>query len=722
MAFAAALLTPGLSWAAIPAAPTPASTSAPVLAGIPAPGQTLSCSTGTWANKPSGFAYVWLRDGVPIAGQTGSAYVVQSADEGHSISCQVIATNVGGEYTIVGLASGSYTVSFSASEGGLDYLTQYYDEQPSPSAAKPVPVIAPGLTPNVDAVLQAGGQISGRVTASSGGAPLANIEACAFQREAGNCAITNAAGEYTIVALPSGTYSVTFFPLPNIPGGEGGGNYLPQTRAGVAVGAGTTTSGVDAELLAGGQIEGRVTDASAKPLAFIMVCPIEPPGELLFAACQFTNSAGEYTVSGLPSGSYDVQFIPGLESYFGVPAGNYLTQYYNGRASIAQAEQVSVTAPGKRTGIDAVLQPGGQISGTVTDVSTLLPLAHIEACVTGGGGFPFNCTTTGTAGEYTISSLSSGEYNVELRSREGGNYMPETLPKVKVEAPNTTTGTDAKMRAGGQIAGRVTDVSTGAPLANASVCVNAVCVPTNSAGEYRLSSLASGAYTVEFGSPVGGDYAPAALEGVAVTAGSTTRHVDAALQHGGQISGRVTAASSGIGVANIEVCAFEAGLGRFENCAITNGPGGSASARSNALAVPAPNSAFTTARGPLFDPRTGTLHFFFDVANAGTFRWSLSFRRCGGGHLKKHRRRCARLEMPFASGSQSVPAGAVEVTVHAGVRALKALRTRHTLHVRGPFTFQSALGGAPVTHVESAVVRPRGSRNHKKRRKHRRHG
>jgi hypothetical protein len=55
--------------------------------------------------------------------------------------------------------------------------------------------------------------------------------------------------------------------------------------------------------------------------------------------------------------------------------------------------------------------------------------------------------------------------------------------------------------------------------------------------------------------------------------------------------------------------------------------------------------------------------------------------------------------------------------VHASAKALKALKDGRKLHVSGPFTFQSALGGAPVTHIESAVVREskkKSKKHHKK--------
>ncbi|HXJ65324.1 MAG TPA: hypothetical protein VNN79_16335, partial [Actinomycetota bacterium] len=66
----------------------PANTQAPAISGTPAPGHTLTCSKGTWSGStPQATTRRWLRDGTPIAGQTASAYVVNSTDAGHSILC-----------------------------------------------------------------------------------------------------------------------------------------------------------------------------------------------------------------------------------------------------------------------------------------------------------------------------------------------------------------------------------------------------------------------------------------------------------------------------------------------------------------------------------------------------------------------------------------------------------------------------------------------------------
>jgi hypothetical protein len=58
-------------------------------------GRLLTCSEGQWeGTSPITYEYQWVRDGkVDIAGATHSSYTVQSADEGHTLTCDVTASN-----------------------------------------------------------------------------------------------------------------------------------------------------------------------------------------------------------------------------------------------------------------------------------------------------------------------------------------------------------------------------------------------------------------------------------------------------------------------------------------------------------------------------------------------------------------------------------------------------------------------------------------------------
>ena len=70
-------------------------------------------------------------------------------------------------------------------------------------------------TPEISAELLPGAEITGTITDSATGAPLAGAEACAFTaadaEEIQACAISEADGDYVIRGLPSGEYKLGFF-------------------------------------------------------------------------------------------------------------------------------------------------------------------------------------------------------------------------------------------------------------------------------------------------------------------------------------------------------------------------------------------------------------------------------------------------------------------------------------------------------------------------------
>ncbi|TMK98113.1 MAG: hypothetical protein E6G34_10620 [Actinobacteria bacterium] len=81
----------------IPGGTAPEAKVPPEVSGTPALGEALSCSTGTWSGTaPISYAYQWLRDGSPIGGATQSIYAIVEADQGHSLACEVTASNAAG--------------------------------------------------------------------------------------------------------------------------------------------------------------------------------------------------------------------------------------------------------------------------------------------------------------------------------------------------------------------------------------------------------------------------------------------------------------------------------------------------------------------------------------------------------------------------------------------------------------------------------------------------
>ena len=80
--------------------PPPVNEVPPAISGSTFVGQTLTATTGTWANGPSAYAYQWQRCRAgscsPIAGAAGSTYVLRADDDGATLKVAVTASNDGG--------------------------------------------------------------------------------------------------------------------------------------------------------------------------------------------------------------------------------------------------------------------------------------------------------------------------------------------------------------------------------------------------------------------------------------------------------------------------------------------------------------------------------------------------------------------------------------------------------------------------------------------------
>jgi len=109
---ASALLNTSAAVTAVP--PPPVDNGAPLISGGSSAkrayaGQTLSCSSGVWANAPTAYTYAWLGNGSPLAGATGQSYVVLPGELGDSLACSVVASNAGGS----GAAAASAAVAIA---------------------------------------------------------------------------------------------------------------------------------------------------------------------------------------------------------------------------------------------------------------------------------------------------------------------------------------------------------------------------------------------------------------------------------------------------------------------------------------------------------------------------------------------------------------------------------------------------------------------------------
>ena len=171
-----------------------------------------------------------------------------------------------------------------------------------------------GATDSVsESVTVSYGQITGVAIDSATSAPIAGICVKAYNSSGGVLASaqTNSSGAYTLSSVPTGSAQVGFS------SGCGTVTYLTQyynakpslaSANAITVPAGGTASGINAAMLAGGQITGTVT-ASATKTALAAICVQAYNSGGVAVASSQTNSSGVYTLSALPTGSYQVGFM-----------------------------------------------------------------------------------------------------------------------------------------------------------------------------------------------------------------------------------------------------------------------------------------------------------------------------------------------------------------------------------------------------------------------------
>jgi hypothetical protein len=82
----------------------------PAITGTVEVGETLTCSTGTWAGATS-YAYQWLRDAVAITGSAAATHIITVDDLLCVLSCRVTATNSGDTPATTATADSAATVA-----------------------------------------------------------------------------------------------------------------------------------------------------------------------------------------------------------------------------------------------------------------------------------------------------------------------------------------------------------------------------------------------------------------------------------------------------------------------------------------------------------------------------------------------------------------------------------------------------------------------------------
>ncbi|WP_354500234.1 carboxypeptidase regulatory-like domain-containing protein [Mycetocola sp. 2940] len=342
-------------------------------------------------------------------------------------------TDVNGNYVITGLPAGSYTLRFDARNSGKNYVSMGWSTSGSSQDPTPITVVAGETVTGKNAVLPVGATISGNVKgAGSPAVNLAGVYVSTMSNSVGSwgSAVTDSNGNYTVIGLPAGDYSLTFDAASAML------NYVSQawgaTSAGdaprFAVAASSTVTGKDVVMAKGGTISGNVKAAGSptRNLEGVTVSASGISDDFYAWQSASTDSYGNYTIYGLAAGAYTVSF-----DYYG---GGYneqpfARQWWNGATVESAATPATVVVGQDSAGKNATLVEGSELTGTVTDAAGS-PLADIIVPVWQKVGTEWTivqASSTDSEGIYRISRLNSGTYKVGFTDTWEDEYWNASL-------------------------------------------------------------------------------------------------------------------------------------------------------------------------------------------------------------------------------------------------------------------------------------------------------
>jgi hypothetical protein len=457
-----------------------------------------------------------------------------SQSDGSIKDCDI--TGAFGTYLIGGLPLLSDYAVYTEDVGGQAFFLEVYDGLDCCDTSAGTPVDLSLGNAEVNFSLAASGLITGQVLSSLDDAPIPNVDIWLFDAD---CNLLTASatqtsdeemflGMYAISGVPDGTWYV-------FARGQWQGYvnelYPDEKRMLSCAGAldegqaiiiegHNQVSGIDFALDPAGSISGTVSDANGiLPRSSARLRLYEPGSRTLLLTVRNWNWDNTYTVPGLPPGEYDLVLTSqwlGLvgERYDDVPCPA-------NSCDLTLGERIVVGPQEHVTGIDAVLDAGAVITGTLTDADTGvgLPNMFIDFYTTEGVYAGYG--RSDADGNYTsIVGFPEGEYyatNTLYPNPIEGGYLPQAWTQdgtfidcgvpcdVTLGDTFTVTGTDGividlAMQKGAVISGNVQ--FDGSPQANVSVMLlsnlglEIATTQTDAVGDYRFEGLTADAYYV----------------------------------------------------------------------------------------------------------------------------------------------------------------------------------------------------------------------------------
>ncbi len=392
-----------------------------------------------------------------------------------------------GSFKIGGLLPGTYFIQ-GGDLGREFFQRELYNDIRCPwsgcdrgGGGDPVVLGAGEQRLGINFLLEYGGKISGTVTDAMTGLPISSERPQFIQfydsagLVAGGAGIDPNDGTYTSQrALPPGTYSVRTGSMftgnfnapfvmqkydsagnidcPGITCDLTAGNvvvpaYVRQVpRDRVAEAAAATVTGIDFALSTAFSFSGTITElGSPNPIPDVHVLVYDDVGN--FATWATTDAMGDFTVSGLPAGTYYALTNNGsnlpLLGFFPEEAGGWIDILFDGTPCPGSACDVTTGDPIVLGGpiinaaegapvLDFSLSAGGTITGQVNTFGSSLPARYVDVNVYNNDGVFYGSYPSDDSGFYMTAGLPAGNYYLTtandgglVDAKYGGDYCIE---------------------------------------------------------------------------------------------------------------------------------------------------------------------------------------------------------------------------------------------------------------------------------------------------------
>jgi uncharacterized GH25 family protein len=328
--------------------------------------------------------------------------------------------------------------------------------------------------------------VSGKVTIKGKPAPGVVVGLRASQPTQSDStfkATTDSEGNYRIADVPGGSFQVA--PVAPALVISDVNNSMGQT---VVITEGENVEGIDFELIHGGVITGRVTDAGGHPAIEerITLSPVDQRnqrGSFSSAPNMFvTDDRGIYRLFGVRPGHYKISVGEGDHGYYrSMGSGRSIrpSTFYPDTTDPTKATIVEIEEGTEATGIDIAMgqtPQGFSVNGRVVDGETGKPVANVtiglakilvvdasnSRSIGGGAG-----ARSDRLGEFRLENLTPGKYTISVYPPPESNLRAEPVTFDVLD--QDVTGLVIKAGMGASVSGTVLLEGTKDPRALAAL-------------------------------------------------------------------------------------------------------------------------------------------------------------------------------------------------------------------------------------------------------------